>query len=201
MGENGGCLQSCQKCCFKRFKSVHTQATVLQSCQLKLLTLNLFKRWDWAGYLLMFTIQWLSLLTNSFRWDISAVSSCSFEKWFVNCHFELNTQYWQQPGISGRPITSPVLTYSVVSEPCPLCSEAIHSTCSSYTKWKPTCVESMTCWPFSTCLDIVKTCNFDIYHVAKKWSPAGLQYLGSAVALLHFSSHWLPGDQEFRALK
>ena len=44
MGENGGCLQSCQKCCFKRFKSVHTQATVLQSCQLKLLTLNLFKR-------------------------------------------------------------------------------------------------------------------------------------------------------------
>ena len=44
MGENGGCLQSCQKFCFKRFKSVHTQATVLQSCQLKLLTLNLFKR-------------------------------------------------------------------------------------------------------------------------------------------------------------
>ena len=44
MGENGGCLQSCQKCCFKRFKSVHTQATVLQSCQSKLLTLNLFKR-------------------------------------------------------------------------------------------------------------------------------------------------------------
>ena len=32
------------RCCFKRFKSVHTQATVLQSCQLKLLTLNLFKR-------------------------------------------------------------------------------------------------------------------------------------------------------------
>ena len=34
----------------------------------------------------------------------------------------------------------------------------------------------------------------------KKWSPAGLRYLGSAVALLHFSSHWLPGDREFRAL-
>ena len=75
-----------------------------------------------------------------------------------------------------------------------------NSTCSSYTEWKPTCVESMTCWPFSTSLDIVKTCNFDIYHVAKKWSPAGLQYLGSAVALLHFLSHWLPGDREFRAL-
>ena len=42
--KNGGCMQSCQKCCVKRFKSVHTQATVLQSCQLKLLTLNLFKR-------------------------------------------------------------------------------------------------------------------------------------------------------------
>ena len=34
----------------------------------------------------------------------------------------------------------------------------------------------------------------------KKWSPAGLRYLGSAVALLHFSSHWLPGDREFWAL-
>ena len=44
MGENWGCLQSCQKCCFKRFISVHTQATVLQSCQSKLLTLKLFKR-------------------------------------------------------------------------------------------------------------------------------------------------------------
>ena len=89
--------------------------------------------WGWAWYLLI-TVQWLSLLTNSFRRDISAVSSCSFEKRFVNCHFELNIQYWQQPGISGRPITSPVFTHSVVSEPFPLCSEAIHS---SYTKWKP----------------------------------------------------------------
>ena len=152
--------------------------------------------WGWAWYLLI-TVQWLSLLTNSFRWDISAVSSCSFEKRFVNCHFELNIQYWQQPGISGRPITSPVFTHSVVSEPFPLCSEAIQS---SYTKWKPTYVESMTCWPFSTSLDIVKTCNFDISCCEKKWSPAGLLYLGSAVALLHFSSHWLPGDREFRAL-
>ena len=58
----------------------------------------------------------------------------------------------------------------------------------------------MTCWPFSTSLDIVKICNFDILCCEKKWSPAGLRYLGSAVALLHFSSHWLPGDQEFRAL-
>ena len=47
MGENGGCWQSCQKCCFKWFKSVHTvhtQATVLQSCKSNSLTLNLFKR-------------------------------------------------------------------------------------------------------------------------------------------------------------
>ena len=108
---------------------------------------------------LLVTVQWLSLLTKAFRWDISAVSSCSFEKRFVNRHFELNIQYWQQPGISGRPITSPVFTHTVVSEPCPLCSEAIHS---SYTTWKPTCVKSMTCWPFSTSLDIVKTSNFDI---------------------------------------
>ena len=112
----------------------------------------------WAWYLLV-TVQWLSLLTKAFRWDISVVSSCSFEKRFVNCHFELNIQYWQQPGISGRPITSPVFTHPVVSEPCSLCSEAIHS---SYTKWKPICVESTTCWPFSTSLDIVKTRNFDI---------------------------------------
>ena len=92
----------------------------------------------WAWYLLI-TVQWLSLLTKAFRWDISAVCSCSFEKWFVNCHFELNIQFWQQPGISGRPITSPVFTHPVVSEPCPLCSEVIHS---SYTKWKPTFIES-----------------------------------------------------------
>ena len=78
----------------------------------------------WAWYLLI-TVQWLSLLTNSFRWYISAVSSCSFEKRLVNCHFELNIQYWQQPSISGRPITNPVFTHSVVSEPFPLCSEAI----------------------------------------------------------------------------
>ena len=112
----------------------------------------------WAWYLLV-TVQWLSLLTKAFRWDISVVSSCSFEKRFVNGHFELNIQYWQQPGISGRPITSPVFTHPVVSEPCSLCSEVIHS---SYTKWKPICVESTTCWPFSTSLDIVKTSNFDI---------------------------------------
>ena len=44
--------------------------------------------------------------------------------------------------------------------------------------------------------------NMQFWHIMlwKKWLPAGLQYLGSAVALLHFSSHWLPGDQEFRAL-
>ena len=65
------------------------------------------------------------------------------------------------------------------------------------TKWKLTCAESMTCWPFSTSLDIVKTCNFDILCCKKKWSLARLRYLGSAVALLHFSSHWLPGDREF----
>ena len=112
----------------------------------------------WAWYLLV-TVQWLSLLTKAFRWDIGVVSSYSFEKRFVNCHFELNIQCWQQPGISGRPITSPVFTHPVVSEPCSLCSEAIHS---SYTKWKPICVESTTCWPFSTSLDIVKTSNFDI---------------------------------------
>ena len=38
------------------------------------------------------------------------------------------------------------------------------------------------------------------YYVAKKWSPAGQWYLGSAVALLHFLSHRLPGDRKFRAL-
>ena len=58
--------------------------------------------------------------------DISAVSSCSFEKQFVYCHFEL-IKYRQQPGISSRPITSPVFTHPVVSEPCHLCSETIHS--------------------------------------------------------------------------
>ena len=147
----------------------------------------------WAWYLLI-TVQWLSLLTKAFRWDISAVSSCSFEKRFVNCHFELNIQRILTTTCH---LTSPVFTHPVVSEPCPLCSEAIHS---SYTKWKPTCFESMTCWPFSTSLDIVKTGNFDISCCKKRWSPAGLRYLGSAVALLHFSSHWLPGDREFRAL-
>ena len=50
MGENGGCLQSCQKCCFKLFKLPHTQATVLQSCQLKLPTLNLWKRCELAEW-------------------------------------------------------------------------------------------------------------------------------------------------------
>ena len=151
----------------------------------------------WAWYLLitMITVQWLSLLTKAFRWDTSVVSSCSFEKRFVNCHFELNIQYWQQPGISGRPITSPVFTHPVVSEPCSLCSEAIHS---SYTKWKPIWVYDL--------LAIFNICwyreNMQFWHIMlrKKWSPAGLRYLGSAVALLHFSSHWLPGDREFRAL-
>ena len=150
----------------------------------------------WTWYLLI-TVQWLSLLTKAFRWDISAVSSCSFEKRFVNCHFELNIQRILTTTWHLRQITSPVFTHPVVSEPCPLCSEAIHS---SYTKWKPTCFESMTCWPFSTSLDIVKTGNFDISCCKKRWSPAGLRYLGSAVALLHFSLHWLPGDREFRAL-
>ena len=44
--------------------------------------------------------------------------------------------------------------------------------------------------------------NMQFWHIMlrKKWSPAGLRYLASAVALLHFSSHWLPGDREFRAL-
>ena len=151
---------------------------------------------SWAWYLLI-TVQWLSLLTKAFRWDISAVSSCSFEERFVNCHFELNIQRILTTTWHLRQITSPVFTHPVVSEPCPLCSEAIHS---SYTKWKPTCFESMTCWPFSTSLDIVKTGNFDISCCKKRWSPAGLRYLGSAVALLHFSSHLLPGDREFRAL-
>ena len=50
MGENGGCLQSCQKCCFKLFKLPHTQATVLQSCQLKLPSLNLWKRCELAEW-------------------------------------------------------------------------------------------------------------------------------------------------------
>ena len=58
----------------------------------------------------------------------------------------------------------------------------------------------MTCWPFSKSFDIVKTGNFDKSCCKKIWSPAGLRYLGSAVALLHLSSHWLPGDREFRAL-
>ena len=150
----------------------------------------------WAWYLLI-TVQWLSLLTKAFRWDISAVSSCSFEKRFVNCHFEPNIQRILTTTWHLRQITSPVFTHPVVSEPCPLCSEAIHS---SYTKWKPTCFESMTCWPFSKSLDIVKTSNFDKSCCKKIWSPAGLRYLGSAVALLHLSSHWLPGDREFRAL-
>ena len=121
----------------------------------------------------------------------------ALKKRFVNCHFELNIQRILTTTWHLRQITSPVFTHPVVSEPCPLCSEAIHS---SYTKWKPTCFESMTCWPFSTSLDIVKTGNFDIACCKKRWSPAGLRYLGSAVALLHFSSHWLPGDREFRAL-
>ena len=96
------------------------------------MTVNSHRGWAW--YLLI-TVQWLSLLTKAFRWDISAVSSCSFEKWFVNCHFEL-IQYWQQPGISGRPITSPVFTHPVVfeSEPCPLCSETIHSSYSEFVR-------------------------------------------------------------------
>ena len=115
----------------------------------------------WAWYLLI-TVQWLSLLTKAFRWDISAVSSCSFEKRFVNCHFELNIQYWQQPGISGRPITSPVFTHPVVSEPCPLCSEAIHS---SYTTWKPTCL--WLAGHFQHLLILWKQAILT-YHVAKK---------------------------------
>ena len=92
------------------------------------MTVNSHQGWAW--YLLI-TAQWLSLLTKTFRWDISAVSSCSFEKQFVNCHLEL-IKYWQQPGISGRPIISPVFTHPVVSEPCHLCSETIHS---SYTEF------------------------------------------------------------------
>ena len=146
---------------------------------------------------LLITVQWLSLLTKALRWDISAVSSCSFEKRFVNCHFELNIQRILTTTWHLRQITSPVFTHPVVSEPCPLCSEAIHFY-SSCTKWKPTCFESMICWPFSASLDIVKTGNFDISCCKKRWSPAGLRYLGSAVALIHFSSHWLPGDRESR---
>ena len=144
----------------------------------------------WAWYLLI-TVQWLSLLTKAFRWDISAVSSCGFEKRFVNCHFELNIQRILTTTWHLRQITSPVFTHPVVSEPCPLCSEAIHS---SYTKWKPTCFESMTCWPFSTSLLILWKQAIMTYHVAKKMIAS------RAVALLHFSSHWLPGDREFRVL-
>ena len=44
MSENGGCLQSSQNATFKLFKSVHTQATVIQSCQSKLFTLNLLRK-------------------------------------------------------------------------------------------------------------------------------------------------------------
>ena len=47
MGKNRCCLQPCQNnTALKLFKSVHTQATVLQSCQSKLLTLNLLKRYE-----------------------------------------------------------------------------------------------------------------------------------------------------------
>ena len=79
-----------------------------------------------GAWYLFISVHFLLLLTKAFRWDISAVSSCSFERWFVNYHFEL-IQYCQQPGISGRQITSPVFTHPVVFEPCPLCSETNHS--------------------------------------------------------------------------
>ena len=75
---------------------------------------------------LFISVHFLSLLTEAFGWDISAISPCSFKRWFVNCHFEL-MQYCQQPGISGRQITSPVFTHPLVSEPCPLFSETNHS--------------------------------------------------------------------------
>ena len=79
-----------------------------------------------SGAWYLFISVHLSLLTKVFRWDISAVSPCIFERWFVNCHFEL-IQYCQQPDISGRQIASPVFTHPVVSEPYLLCSETIHS--------------------------------------------------------------------------
>ena len=82
-----------------------------------------------SGAWYLFISVHLSLLTKASRWDISAVSPCIFERWFVSCHFEL-IQYCQQPGISG--IASHVFTHPVVSEPCPLCSETIHS---SYTEF------------------------------------------------------------------
>ena len=87
---------------------------------------------DCAWYLFI-SVHFLLLLTKAFRWDIGAVSSCSFEIWFVNCHFEL-IQYCQQPGISGRQITSPVFTHPVVSEPCPLCSETNHSSYKEFVR-------------------------------------------------------------------
>ena len=150
----------------------------------------------WAWYLLI-TVQWLSLLIKAFRWDISAVSSCSFEKRFVNCHFELNIQRILTTTWHLRQITSPVFTHPVVSERCPLCSEAIHS---SYTKWNQLASSLWFAGHFQHLLILWKQAILT-YHVTKKrWSPAGLRYLGSAVALLHFSSHWLPGDREFRAL-
>ena len=92
---------------------------------------------------LFISVHFLSLLTKAFRWDISAVSPCSFERRVVNCHFEL-IQYCQQPVISGRQITSPVFTHPVVSEPCPLCSETIHS---SYTEFvRRQIKQSVKCW-------------------------------------------------------
>ena len=44
MGENRGCWNPVRSAAFKQFKSVYYQDTILKSCQLKLLTLNLLTR-------------------------------------------------------------------------------------------------------------------------------------------------------------
>ena len=46
MGENRGCWNPVRSAAFKQFKSVYYQDTILKSCQLKLLTLNLLTRWE-----------------------------------------------------------------------------------------------------------------------------------------------------------
>ena len=84
-----------------------------------------------ALYICSFTAHWLSLLTKAFRWDISAVSSCSFEKWFVNCHFELLpllTTTWHLRQANHKPC---IYTSRSIWALSPV-SETIHS---SYTEF------------------------------------------------------------------
>ena len=121
-----------------------------------------------------------------------------WKKRFVNCHFKLDIQ---------RILTTTWHLRQANHKPC------IYTSCSIWAL-------SLVLWSHSFKLHKVKTnlrrvydllaifniswyCeNMQFWHIMlrKKWSPAGLRYLGSAVAFLHFSSHWLPGVREFRAL-